>query len=273
MKEIIRLIKKYQFSLFFILLEIICFSLVIRENSYQRAIFSQHATTFFGYVATLTSGVEEYFHLRATNKTLAEENTALKNKLATYHVPGDTLPPPVHDSCTIYDYHQAKIINGTYNLTKNYLTLNRGKKDGIEKEMAVCSPEGVVGLIQDMSDHFSVVIPLINTQSIISAKIKNNNYYGPLQWDGDDYRYSYLNDIPYHVEVHAGDTIVTSNYSSIFPEGIPIGVVEEVSQANANFLKIKVRLAVDFRRLTYVYVIQNKTRSEQQQLEALNYHE
>lgn len=273
MKDIIRLITKYQFTLFFILLEVICFSLVIHENNYQRAIFSQHATTFFGYISSITTGVEDYFHLRAVNETLSTENTLLKNQLEKYKAQEDTLMNPPVDSCATYQYHQAKVVNATYNLTKNYLTLNKGRKDGMEKEMAVCSASGVVGLIQDISDHFSVVIPLINTQSIVSAKIKNNDYYGPLQWDGDDYRYSYLNDIPYHVEVHTGDTIVTSNYSSIFPEGITIGVVDEVSQANSNFLKIKVRLAVDFRRLTYVYAIRNTTRNEQQQLEALNYHE
>ena len=139
--------------------------------------------------------------------------------------------------------------------------------------MAVCTPEGIVGLIQDLSDHFAVVIPLINVDARISAKIKKNNYYGSLQWDGNDYAYSYLNDIPYHVEVNAGDTIVTSGLSKIFPEGIVVGYVESVDKVTANFLKIKVKLAVDFKRINHVYVILNNKKNEQTSLEAINYHE
>ena len=156
---------------------------------------------------------------------------------------------------------------------KNYITLNRGRKNGLQKEMAVCTPEGIVGLIQDLSDHFAVVIPLINVDARISAKIKKNNYYGSLQWDGNDYSYSYLNDIPYHVEVNAGDTIVTSGLSKIFPEGIVVGYVESVDKVTANFLKIKVKLAVDFKRINHVYVILNNKKNEQTSLEAINYHE
>ena len=270
MKDIIRLIVKYQFTLLFILLEIICFSLVVRNNDYQRAIFSQQSSVFAGEVAKATSEVRNYFRLRSINEGLARENTALKNRLEAYASRTDTL---VADSAATYTYYQARVINATYNRTKNYLTLNRGERDGLRKEMAVCAPEGVAGLVQDVSERFAIVIPLINTSSIISAKIKQNDYYGPLQWDGDDYRYSYLNDIPYHVQVSAGDTIVTSNYSSIFPEGLMIGVVESVDKKDANFLRIKVRLAVDFRRLTYVYVIDNNTLEEQQQLEEQNRHE
>ena len=275
MKEIIKLILKYHFTIIFILLEIVSFSLIIRHNEYQRALFSESASTLFGNVSSTITSIKDYFRLKEMNESLANENILLKNRLEEYELLRDTIihGTVVQDSIPVYEYIGAKQVNATYNRTKNYITLNRGRKNGLQKEMAVCTPEGIVGLIQDLSDHFAVVIPLINVDSRISAKIKKNNYYGSLQWDGNDYAYSYLNDIPYHVEVNAGDTIVTSGLSKIFPEGIVVGYVESVDKETANFLKIKVKLAVDFKRINHVYVILNNKKNEQTSLEAINYHE
>lgn len=275
MKEIIKLILKYHFTIIFILLEIVSFSLIIRHNEYQRAIFSQNASTLFGNISSMTTDVKDYFRLKEINKTLANENIQLKKRLEAIEVLRDTVVRGtiVQDSLPVYDYTGAKVVNATFNRMKNYITIDRGRKNFIEKEMGVASPDGVVGLIQDISENYSIVIPLINVASRISAKIKKNNYYGSLQWDGDNYRYSYLNDVPYHVEVAEGDTVVTSGLSKIFPEGIVVGYVESVDKETANFLKIKVRLAVDFKRLSHVYVIDNDKKNEQNLLEAINYHE
>ena len=275
MKEIIKLILKYHFTIIFILLEIVSFSLIIRHNEYQRAIFSESASTLFGNISSTITSIKDYFRLKEINDSLAKENILLKNRLEAYEFLQDTIiqRTVVEGSIPVYEYIGAKQVNATYNRTKNYITLNRGRKNGLQKEMAVCTPEGIVGLIQDLSDHFAVVIPLINVDARISAKIKKNNYYGSLQWDGNDYAYSYLNDIPYHVEVNAGDTIVTSGLSKIFPEGIVVGYVESVDKVTANFLKIKVKLAVDFKRINHVYVILNNKKNEQTSLEAINYHE
>lgn len=275
MKEIIKLILKYHFTIIFILLEIVSFSLIIRHNEYQRAIFSQNASTLFGNISSMTTDVKDYFRLKEINKTLANENIQLKKRLEAIEVLRDTVVRGtiVQDSLPVYDYTGAKVVNATFNRMKNYITIDRGRKNFIEKEMGVASPDGVVGLIQDISENYSIVIPLINVASRISAKIKKNNYYGSLQWDGDNYRYSYLNDVPYHVEVAEGDTVVTSGLSKIFPEGIVVGYVESVDKETANFLKIKVRLAVDFKRLSHVYVIDNDKKNEQNLLEVINYHE
>ena len=275
MKEIIKLILKYHFTIIFILLEIVSFSLIIRHNEYQRAIFSESASTLFGNISSTITSIKDYFRLKEINESLAKENILLKNRLEAYEFLQDTIiqRTVVEGSIPVYEYIGAKQVNATYNRTKNYITLNRGRKNGLQKEKAVCTAEGIVGLIQDLSDHFAVVIPLINVDARISAKIKKNNYYGSLQWDGNDYAYSYLNDIPYHVEVNAGDTIVTSGLSKIFPEGIVVGYVESVDKVTANFLKIKVKLAVDFKRINHVYVILNNKKNEQTSLEAINYHE
>lgn len=275
MKEIIKLILKYHFTITFILLEIVSFSLIIRHNEYQRAIFSQNASTLFGNISSMTTDVKDYFRLKEINETLANENIQLKKRLEAIEVLRDTVVRGtiVQDSLPVYDYTGAKVVNATFNRLKNYITIDRGRKNFIEKEMGVASPDGVVGFVQDVSENYSIIIPLVNVASRVSAKIKKNNYYGSLQWDGDNYRYSYLNDVPYHVDVTEGDTIVTSGLSKIFPEGIVVGYVESVDKETANFLKIKVRLAVDFKRLSNVYVIENNKKNEQNLLEAINYHE
>lgn len=118
--------------------------------------------------------------------------------------------------------------------------------------MAVCSGDGVIGIVERVSRHYAKVLPLINANLRVSAKIKKNGYYGSLQWDGNDYRYSFLNDIPFHVNAEVGDTIVTSGFSSIFPEGKLIGFIESVNKETANFLTIKVKLATDFKKISDV---------------------
>lgn len=265
MKEIVKLIIKYHCTLVFIALEILCFSLIVKYNNYQRVIFSQQAHSFFNFIASTTATARNYFHLKSENEVLMAENTLLKNELEKWKID--------KDSNQQFHYHHARVVNASFNRMKNYLTLNRGIEDGIVQDMAVYSSQGVVGIIQDMSQHYAVVLPLINVMSRVSAKIKKNNYYGSLQWDGNDYLYSYLKDIPYHVEVVPGDTIVTSGYSSIFPEGLLIGFVESVNKETANFLNIKIRLAVDFKCLNQVYVIRNDRQEEKKQLETSNYHE
>lgn len=275
MKEILRLIAKYNYTIIFILVEILCFYLIVKYNNYQRVIFSQQVHSFFGYISSMTADTRNYFRLKKLNESLMEENTCLKNEIARLEQSEDTLLLGTFgcDSSSRFNYLHARIVNASFNRMKNYLTLDKGANDGILQDMAVHSPMGIVGLIQDMSEHYSIVLPLINVSSRVSAKIKKNNYYGSLQWDGNNYLYTYLKDIPYHVDVAPGDTIVTSGYSSIFPEGLLIGYVESVDKETANFLNIKVRIAVDFKCIDQVYVIQNKRQEEKRQLETSNYHE
>ena len=220
-------------------------------------------------MASLSSEAQDFFRLQEINRALIEENVQLKNQLAYYSMltdtsDGNSIP---RNSDTLYNYYSGKVVRVTYNRMKNQIVINRGGVDGIEPEMAIITPQGVVGLVQHVTEHYSIVIPLINVDSRTSAKIKNNNYNGSVQWDGADCRYSYLKDIPYHVSVSQGDTIVTSGYSSIFPEGLTIGTVESVHREGANFLSIKILLAVEFRAMTHVYIIRNKQKAEREQLE------
>lgn len=272
MKEIIKLILKYHFTIIFILLEAISFSLIVQHNNYQRTVFSGYTASFFCNVSSFVSHMDEYFALKGINEKLVAENTELKNLIEDLKC---SIPNPNNDSIPgdsvivkpEYWFQKAKMINASCNKTKNYITLDKGANNKIGKEMAVCSGEGVVGVIQNISPNNAVVLPLINTNLRVSAKLKKNGYYGSLQWDGHDYRYSKLNDIPFHVDVVQGDTVVTSGFSSIFPEGELIGFVEAVNKETANFLSIKIKLAVDFKKISDVYVIANLKKSEKLQLE------
>lgn len=276
MKEIIKLILKYHFTIIFILLEAISFSLIVQHNNYQRTVFSGRTATFFCYISSVISNIDNYFSLRETNEKLVAENTDLKNRIESFRsaVDGQENRMLAEDSLFFdvdYRYQSAQMVNSSFNKTKNYITLDKGSSDGVDKEMAVCSRDGVVGIIQNTSRHYARVLPLINTNLRVSAKLKKNGYYGSLQWDGNDYRYSYLNDIPFHVDVTQGDTVVTSGFSSIFPEGELIGFVETVNKETANFLTIKVKLAVDFKKISDVYVVANLNKSEKLQLEDLTH--
>lgn len=276
MKEIIKLILKYHFTIIFVLLEAVSFSLIVQHNNYQRTVFSGHTATFFCYISSTISDIDNYFSLKETNEKLVAENTDLRNRIENIKSALDGQENYIwgEDSSffdTDYRYQSARMVNSSFNKTKNYITLDKGSSDGVAKEMAVCSREGVVGIIQNTSRHYARVLPLVNTNLRVSAKLKKNGYYGSLQWDGNDYRYSYLNDIPFHVDVAQGDTIVTSGFSSIFPEGELIGFVETVNKETANFLTIKVKLAVDFKKISDVYVVANLNKSEKLELEEMTH--
>ncbi len=276
MKEIIKLILKYHFTIIFILLEVISFSLIVLHNNYQRTVFSGYTASFFGAISSIVTTVDDYFYLKVTNDKLVAENTDLRNKIEELkainrEIQTDTLWQDIDSISTDYIYKTAEIINSSFNKTKNYITIDKGTQEGINSEMAVCSGDGVIGIVERVSRHYAKVLPLINANLRVSAKIKKNGYYGSLQWDGSDYRYSFLNDIPFHVNAEVGDTIVTSGFSSIFPEGKLIGFVESVNKETANFLTIKVKLATDFKKISDVYVIANTRKQEQQQLEGNSY--
>ncbi len=270
MKEIIKLFVRYHFTIFFVVLEIVAFSLVVLHNNYQRTVFSDLAAALSDAFSFTVSTTKDYFLLKETNEEMVAENTKLRNQIEAYKTlcQNARIYPAEHSVSGNFTYIPARMINLSFNKTKNYITINQGEEDGISTEMAVCSKEGVVGIIEKTSNHYAKILPLINVNLRVSAKVAKNGYYGSLQWDGNDYRYTYLNDIPFHVDVEIGDTIVTSGFSTIFPEDELIGFVESINKQTANFLSIKVRLATDFKKISNVYVIANTRKQEQQELES-----
>lgn len=264
--------KNYSFFLF-VLLMVLSFALIIQHNNYQRASFINKTNDIFGSITHRVSNIYEYFSLKEVNKKLAQENARLHEKQSGAFLVTDRKTFVVDDTLYTqrYKYRNAKVINNSINKRKNYITLNKGLRHGLQKDMGVISSDGVVGIVTGVSSRFATVMSVLNIDSKISAKIKNNNHLGSLVWEGTHYRMAYLTDIPLHVEFNKGDTIVTSGFSAYFPEGVLIGVIKEDPQPTTEtFHKIPVKLSVDFNRLDYVYVIENLYKEEQELVEKQN---
>jgi len=276
MRNLIQLIIRHHFLLLFLLLESLSFFLLIHYNHFQRASFTGFTSSVEGYLYDKFGGVRDYFNLRKVNEDLAKENTLLRNQmdrlqLLDYRSQENDVAPP--DSTRQYVFSQARVLNNSVNKEFNFITIDRGSLQNIKPEMAVTSPEGVVGIVFSVSRHFSVIMPLLNRNLRLSAKIRKNNYFGSLTWPGESTEEAILTDIPYHVKLDIGDTIVTSGYSAIFPEGLFVGTISGFDRLQGNFYQIKVKLAVDFRNLEYVYLIENLLRDEQVTLEENQYND
>lgn len=274
MWSLLRYFYRHHVLILFILLEVAALFFLFSRNNFQRAVFLNSANHISGNIYARYNSVVNYFRLTSVNRELADENARLRQAL--YATAGDSIPA---DSSLIpeilvagnYDFVAARVINNSVNRQYNYLTLNKGARHGVRPDMGVATVDGVVGVVLNVSDSYSTVISLLNQRWNVPARLSRNSYFGPLSWDGKDYRYALLNDIPFHVELQEGDTIVTSGYSSIFPEGLMLGVIDSFSKEGGdNFYYIRVKLSVDFKALTYVEIIRNKQAGEIETLEKLS---
>lgn len=240
---------------------------MVVQNNYQKATFLNYTGSLTGSVFTTFNNVSEYFALKKANDILVEENARLRETLSSSFIITDTCLNYTSD--INYQYTSAKVISNSIHKRKNYLMLNKGSDQGIKRDMGVVCPKGIVGTVIDVSKHFSRVMPVINTSNKINARIKKNDHLGNIEWDGKDYQYCLLTDIPSHVRLFKGDTIITSGNSFIFPKGILIGTVDEYySIQGEKFAKARVRFSVDYNNLYYAYVITNLMLEEQLNLES-----
>ncbi len=270
MKGLFRFIQRFNFVILFLLIEGFAASIIFSNDNRKNATFLSSANAVSGFVYENFNFIKKYFSLKEENENLARENTKFRNSFDKAF--RSNVPAKEQISNKNYLQHYffvpASVINVSINRKQNYLTLNKGKSHGIKSDMAVVSPLGVVGLVKNVSENFCTVISILNTKIGISAKIKKSNFYGSVMWNGGDYQTVQLEGIPNHAEVSAGDTIVTSGYSLVFPEGEPIGIVANVQQEDGdNFYNIDVKLNVDYKSLLNVYVIQNLLKDEQFVLE------
>jgi rod shape-determining protein MreC len=210
--------------------------------------------------------VSEYFSLRKTNVELARENLELRQRLrSSFYIP-DTGSYVRRDSLFRYTY--ARVIRNTVNKQKNYIMINKGKHHGLDRDMGVITASGVVGIVVEVTDHYARIMSVLHIQNKINARIKKNRHLGNIEWDGKDYRTGLLTDIPSHVSLQAGDTIITSGNSLIFPEGLVIGTVEEFNPRSSDkFNTARVRFSVDYNSLHHVLIITNLMKDELEQLE------
>jgi rod shape-determining protein MreC len=270
MRNVLLFIYRNHVFFVFLLLEFICFSLIVRNSNFHRGSFLSSSNRLVGNVYEFNNNITEYFRLKSVNEELAVENAALRALLkeSKYSVP--TGKGEVRDSVTRqhYTYIPAKVINNSTDRQDNYLTINRGILQGVEPEMAVISSSGVVGIVKDVSKNYASVLSLLHHNSSISAKLSESGYIGSLVWDGRDPKVAQLMDIPNHVQLAEGMLIQTSGFSAMFPAGINVGKVKtfEVNDG-ANFYSIDVDLLTDMYNVSVVYVVDNLMRMEQVELE------
>lgn len=267
------LIFLYQYRAFFTFLvfEVVCAWLIIENNQYQGARFFNSSNGMVASLNNFSQDVREYFLLRNINSTLAEENAELRSKLEQFKQIQQASDPLTRRDSTVikqFDFISAKVVNNSVNRSTNYLTINKGSDAGVKPGMAVISPLGAVGKVKVVSDHYSVVTSILHKDYRLSVLMTRTGYFGSVSWDGVKPEYAQLNFVPGHVKPAKGDTVVTSSYNAVFPEGIMVGVIDEVKQTPTLFYDLTVRLSQDFRKLSYVEVVRSHLKPELDSLQA-----
>ncbi len=255
----------------FLTLELFCAFLIVQNNQYQSASYFNSSNRLVANINGFSQGMREYFSLLDINKEVADENARLRRKLEQRNQSIYSLETrEIKDVAIInrFDYVSAKVVNNTTSFFKNFITINKGKDAGIEPGMAAISSAGAVGKVKSVSDHYSVLISLLNIDEQVSSIIKRTQNFGTVQWDGGDPRFANLKYIPRHVKPLAGDTIVTSGYNAVFPEGVLVGIIREVKlKEEAPFYDLKVELAQDFTKLAFVEIVKSNLKNEMDSLE------
>lgn len=270
MDSLLRFLKSIHFQLIFIALEVIALILAIGGDAKRNSVFCTSANFVTGRIYDLAWNYVGYFNLREENAMLMEQLSNLRRKSSAFYITDTAEFRNQTDSLgkLKYRFITASVLKNSINGKNNFMTLDVGKDHGVHPDMAVVSASGAVGIVVNTSEHFSLAISLLNNKVGISAKLKNSNFYGKLNWTGEDYHTAILHEIPNHVVLNVGDTVVTSGYSAIFPPGIPVAVIDSFERnSDDNFYSIKVKFTTDLKCLSNVFVIENLMQEEQYQLE------
>lgn len=260
MLRIFEFLYKIRTFLLFVLLEFLAVWIIVSNNSPQGAAFFNSSNAWTGKALEKQSEVVQFFSLAEANASLNSENALIKQKLLGLQAQPDSLPLQIDSLLEArYKFIGARVIANSLRLSQNYITLNKGEKDGVKPGMGVFNSQGVVGRIKSVSKNYAVAFSLLNTSLLLSAKIKTSDVFGSIQWDGTNSSEAQLLYVPRHVTVSKGDTILTSGFNAVFPEGILFGQISDVAvnQKDPNYLALIVQLSADFSRLTYVYLVEN----------------
>jgi rod shape-determining protein MreC len=275
-RNIFLFIRRYFNFIFFVLVQALALFFLFSYNRFHEAAFMRVANESTGWVNTRYDKVEGYFNLKKTNEDLSRQNEQLLNQLRLNYPATDTSAQVVKDTIAYdtlgntrqYIWRSAKVVGNTVGLQNNYITLQRGEKQGVFKDMGVISPTGIVGTVVNTSDNYAVVMSLLHRQSRVSAKIKKTGELGVVQWDGESPLWVLMTNVPKSVAIAKGDTVVTSQYSYLFPQGVMVGTVMEiVNDKSSNFYTLRLKPATDFFKIEYVTVVENLQKEEQKKLE------
>jgi rod shape-determining protein MreC len=278
MYKLIEFIRRIYVVLLFILIEAIALDYYAHSTSYAKAKILAYATSVTGSLNQSIYSLRHYFTLRNENQMLAARVAELENSLALYReresqLTTDTLTMAAMDSTTMaslaqYSYTTARVVSGSVNEPQNFITLNRGRQQGVMEDMAVVTPDGaMVGYVLVCSDNYAIVVPMLNTKFRTSGKISRDGHAGAISWDGTSPYRVQMRELSKYTDIEIGDEVTSSNLSHYFPEGIRIGYVESfVENSNHTSYDVEIRLAADMSRLSNVILIQNTTYGEAEEL-------
>jgi len=276
MRNLIQFLMKHSYWLVLLIYLAVGFVMLFNYNPYHRSVYMGSSNKISGEIYKLSAEITSYFDLREVNSDLLTKNINLQKRILQLEeqLKKTTAAKMIDDTSKTsifkkYNFITAQVINNNVSHLQNYITLNKGRLDGLEPEMGVVDHNGIVGIVSSVSDHFAVVISLLNPKIKLSAKLKNNNFFGSVVWDGKSPEFAILEELPRHVRFNKGDTLITSGYSAVFPEGIIIGYLEEKQNTqNDGSTPIKVRFSTHFDQLSFVQVITNNLQKEQRKLES-----
>lgn len=276
MRNVFLFIRKYSNFLFFLVLQIIALSFLFRYNKYHEAVFMNSAGEITGSLDQRYSTIEYYFKLKKINDQLAAENVRLNQQLKENYEQPDESGKPVMDTIRVdsllqiqkYTWLGARVVGSNVSMQTNFITIHRGSSQGVQPNMGVVSPMGIVGTVVNVSQNFASVMTLLHRQYKVVVKLKKGGDRGTVEWDGISPSYVTLKDIPKSAKVEKGDSVVTSPTSSLFPGNIMVGTVAEISDdKSSNFYTLKLKPATNFFNIEYVYVISNSQLVEQRRME------
>lgn len=277
MKNLWLFLVRYNAFFWFILFFAFSVFLVVQNNNYQRSAFVNSSNVVVGSFYTNVNSWKEYLSLRDINEQLAGENAMLRKKLQNILVTDSTADSSINLVDSIdssrYDFLVASVVNNSVNQKSNFITIDKGSLDGVEKDMGVITSNGVVGTVLNVSKHFSTIKSLLHPDTKISVTLDSTaTAFGSLVWGNNkDSRYAMVRDIPNHVKVYVGAPVFTSGYSTKFPKGIKIGhVVQTDVTSGESFKDIRVLLTTNFVNLNHVYIVKDKMAVEKLELEQLN---
>lgn len=258
---------------FYVLLSCV---LLFSHNAFHQSVYLSSANVVSSHIYGAATNVTDYFNLRQINQSLQARNAQLENEVFNLQNDLRRYQTLMSDTAPLtfsrrFDYVGATVLNNSLRHPRNYFTIDKGSADGVETGMGVVDQNGVVGIVNVTAPHTSRIISLINETQHFSVKIKDTPYVGSLTWKGGDPAIAYVEEIPRHVKYEIGDTIVTSGFSTTFPEGIPVGtILARVRSSDDNFFVLKVDLASDFKTLSTVRVLRDAVKAEMDSLAAFD---
>lgn len=269
MNNLLKFFLRHSSWFVFIFYVVISCVLLFQTNPYQQSVYLTSANAVSSAVYNGISSISSYFNLKDINEDLQSRNALLEMEVVDLRNQVNNYRMQIPDTSSIqpalrpYSFVVAHVISNSISQTYNYITINRGSAEGIEPEMGVVDQNGVVGMVNVVGKHSARVISLLNPHMRLSCKVKNSDFFGSMVWDGKDPEYAILQQLPKHARFVKGDTIITSGYSAVFPEGIIVGtIVSSVKELSDNFVSLKIKLSTNFTQLRTVRAIKNQNKAE-----------